>query len=160
LKEQGVDLLGEHRDDFPPEYLRWIDEGYRMSALDVLRDQRMRTHVYDQIQQVFRTHDLLVTPTLGALPVDNAADGNTVGPNSIEGVEVDPLIGWCLTYLLNFTGHPAASVPAGDIDGLPVGMQLIGRRYGDADVLAASGAFERLRPWQDAFARCAARPLG
>jgi amidase len=160
LKEQGVDLLGEHRDDFPPEYLRWIDEGYRMSALDVLRDQRMRTHVYDQIQQVFRTHDLLVTPTLGALPVDNAADGNTVGPNSIEGVEVDPLIGWCLTYLLNFTGHPAASVPAGDVDGLPVGMQLIGRRYGDADVLAASGAFERLRPWQDSFARCAARPLG
>jgi amidase len=160
LKAAGIDLLGEHRDDFPPEYLRWIDEGYRMSALDVLRDQRMRTHVYDQIQQVLRTHDLLVTPTLGALPVDNAADGNTVGPSSIEGVEVDPLIGWCLTYLLNFTGHPAASIPAGDVGGLPVGMQLIGRRYGDADVLAASGAFERLRPWQDAYARCAARPLG
>src|SRR3954467_12174916 len=131
-----------------------------MSALDVLPDQQMRTHVYDQIQQVLRNHDLLVTATLGVLPVDNATDGNTVGPSSIEGVEVDPLIGWCLTYLLNFTGHPAASVPAGDIDGLPVGMQLIGRRYGDADVLAASGAFERLRPWQDAFARCAARPRG
>jgi amidase len=160
LKTQGIDLLGEHRDDFPPEYLRWIEEGYRMSALDVLRDQRMRTHVYDQIQQVLRTYDLLVTPTLGALPVDNATDGNTVGPSSIEGVEVDPLIGWCLTYLLNFTGHPAASVPAGDVDGLPVGMQLIGRRYGDSDVLAASAAFERLRPWQDAYARCAARPLG
>jgi amidase len=159
LKAQGLDVLGEHRDDFPPEYLRWIDEGYRMSALNVLRDQRMRTQVYDQIQQVLRTHDLLVTPTLGALPVDNAADGNTVGPKSIEGVEVDPLIGWCLTYPLNFTGHPAASIPAGDVEGLPVGMQLIGRRYGDADVLAASGAFERLRPWQDAYARCAARPL-
>jgi amidase/aspartyl-tRNA(Asn)/glutamyl-tRNA(Gln) amidotransferase subunit A len=39
-------------------------------------------------------------------------------------------------------------------------MQLIGRRYADADVLAGSGAFERLRPWQDAYARCAARPLG
>src|SRR4051794_27548772 len=160
LKSQGIDPLGEHRDDFPPEYLRWIDEGYRMSALDVLRDQRMRTHVYDRIQHVLRTHDLLVTPTLGALPVDNATDGNTVGPSSIEGVEVDPLIGWCLTYLLNFTGHPAASVPAGDVDGLPVGMQLIGRRYGDADVLAASAAFERLRPWHDAYARCVGRPLG
>jgi amidase/aspartyl-tRNA(Asn)/glutamyl-tRNA(Gln) amidotransferase subunit A len=160
VKEQGIDLLGEHRDDFPPEYLRWLDEGHRMSALDVLRDQRMRTHVHDRIQQVFRTHDLLVTPTLGALPVDNATDGNTVGPSSIEGVEVDPLIGWCLTYLLNFTGHPAASIPAGDVDGLPVGMQLIGRRYADADVLAVSGAFERLRPWHHAYARCAARPLG
>jgi amidase/aspartyl-tRNA(Asn)/glutamyl-tRNA(Gln) amidotransferase subunit A len=159
LKAQGLDLLGEHRDDFPPEYLRWIDEGYRLSAQDVLRDQRMRTHVYDQIQQVLRSHDLLVTPTLAALPVDNADDGNTVGPSNIEGIDVDPLIGWCLTYFINFSGHPAASIPAGDVDGLPVGMQLIGRRYADADVLAASAAIERLRPWQDAYARCADRPL-
>jgi amidase len=108
---------------------------------------------------VLRTHDLLVTPTLAALPVDNATDGNTLGPSSVEGVEVDPLIGWCLTYPVNFTGHPAASVPAGDVDGLPVGMQLIGRRYGDAGVLAASAAVERLRPWSGAYARCAARPL-
>src|SRR3712207_5919352 len=108
----------------------------------------MRTSVYDRIQQVLRSHDLLVTPTLAALPVDNADDGNTVGPSTIEGVDVDPLIGWCLTYVVNFTGHPAASVPAGDVDGLPVGMQLIGRRYGDADVLAASATYERLRPWQ------------
>ncbi len=159
LRAQGLDLLGEHRDDFPPEYLRWIDEGYRLSALDVLSDQRMRTHVYDQIQQVLRSHDLLVTPTLAALPVTNAEDGNTIGPDSIEGVDVDPLIGWCLTYLINFTGHPAASIPAGDVDGLPVGMQLIGRRYGDADVLAASAVYERLRPWQGTYARCADRPL-
>ena len=159
VKAQGIDLLGDHRDDFPPEYLRWIDEGYRLSALDVLSDQRMRTSVYDRIQQVLRSHDLLVTPTLAALPVDNADDGNTVGPRSIEGVDVDPLIGWCLTYVVNFSGHPAASVPAGDVDGLPVGMQLIGRRYGDADVLAASATFERLRPWHDSYARCADRPL-
>ncbi|MGY1644130.1 amidase [Geodermatophilus sp. SYSU D00703] len=159
LRDQGVDVLGEHRDDLPAEYLRWIDEGYRLSAMDVLRDQRMRTAVYDRVQDVLRTHDLLVTPTLAALPVDNAADGNTVGPSSVEGVEVDPLIGWCLTYPVNFTGHPAASVPAGDVDGLPVGMQLIGRRYDDAAVLAASAAVERLRPWAGAYARCAARPL-
>ena len=38
-------------------------------------------------------------------------------------------------------------------------MQIIGRRYGDADVLAASAAFERLRPWHDSYATCAARPL-
>ncbi|MGR7027164.1 amidase [Geodermatophilus sp. URMC 62] len=159
LKAQGLDVLGEHRDDFPPEYLRWIDDGHRLSALDVLRDQRMRTHVYDQVQQVLRTHDLLVTPTLAALPVTNAEDGNTIGPRAIEGVDVDPLIGWCLTYLINFTGHPAASIPAGDVDGLPVGMQLIGRRYGDADVLAASAVYERLRPWQDTYARCADRSI-
>jgi amidase len=159
LKAQGLDVLGEHRDDFPPEYLRWIDEGRRLTALDVLSDQRMRTHVYDRIQQVLRSHDLLVTPTLAALPVPNAEDGNTVGPSTIDGVDVDPLIGWCLTYLINFTGHPAASIPAGDVDGLPVGMQLIGRRYGDADVLAASAVYERMRPWQGTYVRCADRPI-
>jgi amidase len=159
LKAQGLDVLGEHRDDFPPEYLRWIDEGRRLSALDVLSDQRMRTHVYDRIQQVLRSHDLLVTPTLAAMPVTNAEDGNTVGPSTIDGVDVDPLIGWCLTYLINFTGHPAASIPAGDVDGLPVGMQLIGRRYGDADVLAASAVYERTRPWQGTYVRCADRPI-
>jgi amidase/aspartyl-tRNA(Asn)/glutamyl-tRNA(Gln) amidotransferase subunit A len=120
----------------------------------------MRTAVYDRIQQVMRSYQLLVTPTLAALPVDNATDGNTLGPSSVEGVEVDPLLGWCMTYFTNFTGHPAASIPAGDVGGLPVGMQVIGRRFGDADVLAASAAFERLRPWQDAYARCAQRPLG
>ena len=42
---------------------------------------------------------------------------------------------------------------------LPVGMQIIGRRYNDADVLAASAMFERLRPWADTYRICAGRPL-
>jgi amidase/aspartyl-tRNA(Asn)/glutamyl-tRNA(Gln) amidotransferase subunit A len=160
LSAQGIDLLASHRADFPPEYLRWIDEGSRFTAQDVLRDQHMRTQVHDEIQRVMRSHDLLVSPTLTCLPVANRDDGNTMGPRSVEGVEVDPLIGWCPTYLQNFTGHPAASIPAGHVDGLPVGMQIAGRRYGDADVLAASAAFERMRPWHGEYARANGRPLG
>ena len=87
----------------------------------------MRTEIFDAMQAVFADYDLLIHPTVAALPVPNADDGNTVGPSEIEGVEVDPLIGWCLTYFANFTGHPAASIPAGLADGLPVGMQIIGR---------------------------------
>ncbi len=60
-----------------------------------------------------------------------------------------------MTYLVNYTGNPAASVPAGLAEGnLPVGMQIVGRRYADADVLAASAAFERLRPWADSYRHC------
>ena len=110
-------------------------------------------------RSVLADYDLLVTPTLACLPVDNASDGNTVGPSEINGEAVDPLIGWCLTYLINFSGHPAASIPAGMVDGLPVGMQIIGRRYADGDVLAASAAFERLRPWAQTYEACARRPL-
>ena len=119
----------------------------------------MRSEVYDAIQGVLNDYDLLVTPTLACLPVDNANDGNTVGPGAINGETVDPLIGWCLTYPINFTGHPAASIPAGLADGLPVGMQIVGRRYADSDVLAASAAFERLRPWQDSYDICLARAI-
>ncbi len=159
FKAQGVDLLRDHREDLPPRYLRWVEEGYRLTALDVARDQQARSEIFDAIQAVFETHDLLVTPTLACLPVENAADGDTVGPDRVNGVEVDPLIGWCLTYLVNFSGHPAASIPAGLADGLPVGMQIIGRRYADADVLAASAAFERLRPWHETYRICRERPI-
>jgi amidase len=151
MKRNGLDLLAEHRDDFPAEYLRWIDEGYELRVPQLMRDEEMRTEIYDAIQGVLSDYDVLVTPTLACLPVENADDGNTKGPTEIGGVEVDPLIGWCLTYPVNFSGHPAASVPAGMARGLPVGMQIIGRRYADADVLAASAAFERVRPWKDTY---------
>jgi amidase/aspartyl-tRNA(Asn)/glutamyl-tRNA(Gln) amidotransferase subunit A len=159
MKRDGVDLLGHHREDFPPEYLQWIEKANRISGLDFYRDQAVRSEIYNAFQGVFNDFDLLVTPTLACPPVDNANDGNTVGPSTINGVEVDPLIGWCLTYFANFTGHPAASIPAGLSNSLPVGMQIIGRRNADIDVLAASAAFERLRPWQESYQVCRERPL-
>jgi amidase len=159
MKRDGIDLLGQHREDFPPEYLHWVEKTNRLSALDFYRDQAVRTEIYNAFQGVLNNFDLLVTPTLACPPVDNAEDGNTVGPSTINGVEVDPLIGWCLTYFVNFTGHPAASIPAGLSDGLPVGMQIIGRRNADIDVLTASAAFERLRPWHENYQVCRERSL-
>jgi amidase/aspartyl-tRNA(Asn)/glutamyl-tRNA(Gln) amidotransferase subunit A len=160
LKASGIDLLGDHRDELPPAYVAWMEQGLAASARDVARDQALRTSVFEAIQAVFADHDLLVSPTVGALPVPNAdVPGETVGPSEINGVEVDPLIGWCLTYALNFTGHPAASVPAGLADGLPVGMQIAGRLGNDTDVLAASAVLERVRPWADAYALTEQRAL-
>jgi amidase len=159
MRAGGFDLLGEHRDDFPPEFLHWVDSTMGMTVLDQMADQEVRTEIYDALQGVLGTHDVIVTPTLTAMQVKNGTDGNTLGPAEVNGVEIDRLIGWCPTYVTNYSGHPAASIPAGLADGLPVGMQIIGRRYGDADVLAASAAFERLRPWHDSYATCAARPL-
>ena len=72
MKAAGIDLLGQHRDDFPPEYLHWIDVGQKLSAMDVVRDQVIRTEVFDAIQGVLAAHQILVSPTLACMPVDNA----------------------------------------------------------------------------------------
>ena len=159
VKAGGLDLLADHRDDFPPEYLRWIDWGLTQTAADLRRDQAARTHVYDCVEGVFANYHLLVTPTLATLPVVNQPGGNTLGPSEVNGEAVDPLIGWCLTYPFNFTGHPAASIPAGLVDGLPVGMQIVGRRYADTDVFAASATFEQLRPWARHYDICRTRSV-
>src|SRR5918999_652694 len=134
FKRGGLDLLTDHRDDFPAEYLRWVDEGYELRTADLMRDEEMRSEIYDAIQGALEEHHLLVTPTLACLPVENATDGNTKGPTEINGIEVDPLIGWCLTYPVNFSGHPAASIPAGMAEsGLARGMQILRRPSAGAD---------------------------
>ena len=53
-----------------------------------------------------------------------------------------------MTFPINFTGHPAISVPAGFTpEGLPVGLQIIGRRHADETVLALASLFEQMQPW-------------
>ena len=153
FKREGIDLMRDHPGDLPPELIAWNDIARELTVMDMLRDQAIRTEVFDAISDVFDDYDLLVSPTLPCLAVKNADDGNTVGPSEIEGVAVDPLIGWCMTYLMNFTGHPAATVPAGLVGNLPVGLQIAGRRLADEDVLAASAAFERARPWIGTYDR-------
>ena len=155
FKRQGIDLQRDHRDDLPPELWHWDEIGRKMTAAQYLSDQAVRSEVFDALRGVLDRYDLLVSPTLACLAVDNATDGNTVGPAEINGEAIDRLIGWCMTYLINFIGYPAATVPAGLADnGLPVGMQIVGRRYADADVIAASAQFERLRPWMETYKRC------
>jgi amidase len=145
FRAAGLDLLAG--DELPLPAREWLSQAYAESPLQATRDSVLRTEIYDLVQGVFLDHDLLVTPTVATLPVLNGARGETVGPAEIEGVPVEPLLGWALTSLINLTGHPAASVPAGLVAGLPVGMQVIGRRQDDGAVLRAGAAVERLRPW-------------
>ena len=154
FKRSGVDLMRDHHDDMPPELWHWDEIGRRMTATDHLADLAIRTEVFDALRTVLDRYDYLVSPTLACLAVDNAADGNTLGPPDINGEPIDRLIGWCMTYLINFIGYPAATVPVGLADGLPVGMQIVGRRFADFDVISASAAFERLRPWMDTYRQC------
>jgi aspartyl-tRNA(Asn)/glutamyl-tRNA(Gln) amidotransferase subunit A len=61
-----------------------------------------------------------------------------------------PELGWLLTYPFNITGNPAATVPCGfNKDGMPVGLQIVGRHMDEEKVIAASAAFEEVRPWAE-----------
>jgi aspartyl-tRNA(Asn)/glutamyl-tRNA(Gln) amidotransferase subunit A len=95
-------------------------------------------------RRLFEKYDLLLTPTIACPPFAIGLDN----PTHIAGAAVAPYAWIPFTFPFNLTGHPAASVPCGFTrDGLPVGLQIVGRRFDDVTVLRASAAFERLRPW-------------
>ena len=96
-------------------------------------------------RRLFEKYDLLLTPTIACPPFPVGLDN----PTHIAGVAVSAYAWIPFTFPFNLTGHPASSVPCGFTrDGLPVGLQIVGRRFDDVTVLRASAAFERLRPWR------------
>jgi amidase/aspartyl-tRNA(Asn)/glutamyl-tRNA(Gln) amidotransferase subunit A len=147
LRDEGYDLLKDHLDELTPALRDMLVAAQSRSAMEARADEHLRSAVLDSIEDAFVGFDLLASPTLAITAVKNRDDGLTTGPSEIGGVPVDPSIGWCLTYPFNFTGHPAASLPAGLSNGLPVGLQLVAPRHQDAALLAASSAFERESPW-------------
>ncbi|MCR4951788.1 MAG: amidase [Solobacterium sp.] len=147
-KRKGFDIVKDHRDELPEEFIYWNDVMMRSTIMDIRAINEMRTEILDVQEDAFRDFDLILSPVTICPPVKNRNDRNTKGPDTVNGKPVEPLIGFCETFFENFTGNPAASIPAGlTEEGLPVGMQIIGRKYMDEDVLAAAYAYEQIRPW-------------
>ena len=111
-----------------------------------LRARHRREDFWTDAQRFLARFDLLITPTVAVPPF--AAD--RPGVKEIAGHAVSPL-GWlAFTFPFNLTGQPAATVPVGFTPaGLPVGLQIVGRRHGERAVLAASAAFEAAAPWTE-----------
>ena len=91
-------------------------------------------------------YDLLLTPTMP----DTAFTAGLDEPDGWERSTLAPLDWTPFTFPFNLTGQPAATVPCGfDGDGLPIGLQIVGRWREDRVVLRAAAAFEVARPWAE-----------
>ena len=137
--------LPRWRDQLDPMLLLRLDRAEKMSAIDWERATHRRTTLWHGVRRFFERYDVLVTPTTSAaaFPI-----GQTFPPE-IDGRPLTNQLEWFpFTYPFAITGQPAISVPAGfTAEGLPVGLQIVGRRFADATVLRVAAAFEAARPW-------------
>lgn len=137
--------LAEWAEQMDPVLVERMHLADGISSIDYERQQRRRTELWHTVRRFFERYDLLLTPTLAAPPFPIDAP---YPPREIAGRATASPIGWFpFTFPFNLTGNPAISVPAGWADGLPVGLQIVGRRYAEALVLRAAAAFEAARPW-------------
>jgi aspartyl-tRNA(Asn)/glutamyl-tRNA(Gln) amidotransferase subunit A len=130
-----------------PALVEIAEQGTAFTAVDYLRGMAVRNELGIRMGAFHTRYDLLLTPTL---PVAAFPAGEDF-PRTVAGREATFLSWTPFTYPFNLTGQPAATVPCGQTsDGLPVGLQIVGRVREDARVLRAAAAFEEARPWAGA----------
>lgn len=123
-----------------------VERGRSLSAVDYVNATMQRNAFWQQARRVHDEFDLLITPALAVPPFPAGQDNAEAKPG-----EKPKHLGWtAFTYPFNLTGQPACSVPCGWTDSdLPVGLQIVGRRFDDKTVLQAARALEQIQPWAD-----------
>ena len=139
--------LEEWREQIDPGLVLFIERNQDRLATEYVKASFEVLEYWQGIRAFFEEYDLLLTPTVAIPPLGLGQ----FAVREIAGVKVSPL-GWMpFTYPFNITGQPAASVPCGwTDDGLPIGLQIVGRRFDDVTVLRAAAAFEQASPWANA----------
>jgi Asp-tRNA(Asn)/Glu-tRNA(Gln) amidotransferase A subunit family amidase len=141
------DKLEEFRDRMDPRVVRLMDDGLAMSAVEFKRLEFVRTEAWKRLAPILERYDALLCPTMSqaARPVDE--DDFVWYDDRGDGL----YYGLDMTAQFNFVSQcPALSVPAGwSDDGLPIGLQIVARRYRDDEALRIGAALEAARPWAD-----------
>jgi amidase len=132
--------LREHTGAFKDTLKGEIEEGLRLTGMDVARAETAHGQLWRSFQSFLEKYEYFILPTT-QLP---AFDVNTPYPTEIAGVKFDNYIDWMKScWYISATGNPAASVPGGFTpEGLPVGVQIVGRNKNDFSVLQIAHAFE------------------
>jgi aspartyl-tRNA(Asn)/glutamyl-tRNA(Gln) amidotransferase subunit A len=123
-----ADALPKWRDRMDPSLVELIEAGRRISAYELTRANMARAAYCAAMAKVFKRYDVLLLPVAAthAVPLGLPAPG-------LE-----------FLYPFNLTGQPAASLPCGSIDGVPVGLQIVARRFQDGQLLRAAALLEQL----------------
>lgn len=147
-KSEGLDLIRDHRDEIPEEFIYFNEVAAKATIHDFRTFNEIRTDILDNFESVFQNYDFIISPTTICKPMLIEDNGRCI---AVDGVKLDPqynFISFGETPLANFVGYPAASVPAGfTTDGLPVGMQVITKKYKDEDIFRFARSFFILKPW-------------
>ena len=134
-------LLQQHPDGFKDTLKAEIQEGLAFSASDITRAEVAHTQMWRSFQAFLTRYEYFILPTTQLPPFDI----NTPWPTGINGVHFTNYIDWMKScWYISATGNPAASVPAGFTpEGLPIGIQIVGRDKKDFSVLQLAHAFEQ-----------------
>lgn len=154
LATRGISMVARHADKLArwepvmQKGLVWnIKQGLSLTPEQIGDGEKLRTRLWHRVRAFMETRDLLILPTVAVppFPVEQPY------PTEINGRPLDNYTQWFfLTYGITVTGLPVISVPCGFTKaGLPVGLQIVGRRRREAAVLRAAAAFEAARPWAD-----------
>ncbi|HET8577702.1 MAG TPA: amidase [Methylomirabilota bacterium] len=152
LATRGLSFVANHSRYLPQwesqmqKGLVWnIKQGLSLTPEQIAHGELARGRLWHRVREFMKTRDLLILPTVAVppFPVEQPY------PTEINGKPLDNYTQWFfLTYGITVTGLPAISVPCGFTrSGLPVGLQIVGRRRQEAAVLCAAAAFEAAAPW-------------
>ncbi len=131
----------EQPEQIGPNIRANVEEGLTYSAGDVAEALALQTQLYRRWQAFFLDYDVLITPAITISP----RPWTELYPVAIDGVPTRNYFHWlALAYAPTLAGHPAVALPVGvDGSGMPFGLQIVGRRGGDRQVLALAAALER-----------------
>jgi amidase len=135
------DIL-ESKGDQLNEYVHWhVEEGRKLTGPYLARIEAKRTALYERVRTFMEKYEFFVLPVNQVLPFD----AHVHYPTEITGVKMESYMAWMKSaYYISAVGNPAVSVPcAYSAEGLPIGMQIVGRHHDDWGVLQMAYAFEQ-----------------
>ena len=144
---RGVLFVAEHGqrlDDHPamvgPNVTANVHEGRGYSADDIAGALTMQGEYHQRWQTWFETHDVVISPAVTISP----RDWHELYPAQIDGIATKSYYHWlAMAYASTLAGHPSITIPCGfDGNGMPFGLQIVGRRYDDLGVLAVAAELE------------------